>query len=191
MISTLGQGATLYILDKGNKSKKPELKIGVVESVSTPQPKNPIGSPIGYPYATGCTNPDTVVDVKVKAGEESLEFQKIPSNLSMATIGNIIICDSREEALTAVDNFYRNSKRMLDEREYHEAVVSACDGMFAQLNPAYAKDKERDTAIESLRNEMAVMQEDFRARLSELKTLLSVYGHPQQEPRREPSSSKK
>lgn len=178
MFSTLGPGATLYILDKGNKSKRPELKIGVVESVSTPQPK----SPLGYPYNTGCTSPDTVVDIKAKVGEESLEFQRIPSNLSTATIGNVVVSDSRDEALTAVDNFYRNSKRMLDEKEYHEAVVSACDGMFAQLNPAYAKDKERDTAIESLRTEMASMQQNFQGMFSELKTLLSVYGPSRQEP---------
>lgn len=167
MFSTLRQGAAIYILDKG---ENPQLKIGQVESVTTPAPR------IAMPnYAGVAFNNDMVIDIKVKADGETFDFQKIPISLSSATIGNMVVCDNRDDALTAVDNFMQNSRQILDNIEYHKKVVEACDGMLVQLNPAYAKDKERDTAIESMKSEMAEIRGEFRGAISEIKNLLSLY----------------
>ena len=170
MFSTLRQGASIYILDKGNKNKEPKLSIGQVESVTAPQPR----VSVGYPYSINNSN-DTVIDIKVKVNDDILDFQKMPTNLSFATIGNVVISDNREDAINAVDNFYQNSKRILEDVSYHEQVVKACDEMMTMLNPAYAKDKERDTAIESLQKQVACVQDEFRGALSEIKNILSMY----------------
>lgn len=167
MFSTLRQGAAIYILDKG---ENPQLKIGQVESVSTPQPK------INIPNYTGMAfNNDMTVDIKVKADGEIYDFQKIPISLSSAPIGNVIICDNRDDALSAVDSFMQNSRQILENIDYHKKVVEACDEMLVQLNPAYAKDKERDTAIESMKKEMTEIRGEFRGAISEIKSLLSLY----------------
>lgn len=167
MFSTLRQGAPIYILDKG---ENPQLKIGQVESVTTPTPR------ISMPNYTGMAfNNDMVIDIKVKADGETFDFQKVPINLSSATIGNMVVCDNRDEALTAVDNFMQTSRQILENIDYHKKVVEACDKMLVQLNPAYAKDKERDTAIESMKTEMAEIRGEFRGAISEIKSLLSLY----------------
>lgn len=162
MFSTLRQGASIYILDKG---KNPQLKIGQVESVSTPQPRI---SSYGY-------NTDMVMDIKVKVEDETLDFQKLPINMSSAPIGNLVVCDNRDEILAAVDNFMQNSKQILENIDYHKTVVEACDKMLIQLNPGYAKDRERDTAIESVKAELAEVRGEFRGAISEIKNLLSLY----------------
>lgn len=167
MFSTLRQGAAVYILDKG---ENPQLKIGQVESVSAPQPKITVPN-----YAGMAFNNEMTVDIKVKVDNEALDFQKIPTNLSIAPLGNIVISDNRDDMLTAVDTFMHNSQQILDNIEYHKKVVQACDGMLVQLNPAYAKDKERDSAIEAMRNEMTEIRGEFRGAISEIKNLISLY----------------
>lgn len=168
MFSTLRQGAAIYILDKG---ENPQLKIGQVESVTAPQPK------IVIPNYTGMAfNNDMTIDIKVKVdGDTILDFQKVPVSLSSATIGNMVVCDNRDDALAAVDSFMQNSRQILENIDYHKKVVEACDGMLVQLNPAYAKDKERDTAIESMKKEMTEIRGEFRGAISEIKSLLSLY----------------
>lgn len=167
MFSTLRQGSAIYILDKG---ENPQLKIGQVENVSIPQPK------VSIPNYTGMAfNNETVVDIKVKVDNDVLDFQKIPTNLSVAPIGNIVISDNRDDMLSSVDAFMQNSRQILENIDYHKKVVEACDGMLVKLNPAYAKDKERDTAIESVKAEMAEIKNEFRGAISEIKNLLALY----------------
>lgn len=172
MFSTLRQGAAIYILDKG---ENPQLKIGQVESVTPPQPK------IAIPNYTGMAFNEMTIDIKVKVDNETLDFQKIPTNISIAPLGNIVISDNRDDMLTAVDAFMQNSRQILENIDYHKKVVDACDNMLVKLNPAYAKDKERDTAIEGMKSEMAEIRGEFRGAISEIKNLLSLY-LPKQHP---------
>lgn len=168
MFSTLRQGAAIYILDKG---ENPQLKIGQVESVTAPQPK------VAIPNYTGLAfNNDMTIDVKVKVDNETMDFQKLPTSLSTANIGNLVISDNRDDMLTAVDSFMQNSRQILENIDYHKKVVEACDSMLVQLNPIYAKDKERDNAIEGMKNEMAEIRNEFRGAISEIKNLFQVYG---------------
>lgn len=167
MFSTLRQGAAIYILDKG---ENPQLKIGQVENVTSPQPK------INIPNYTGLAfNNEMTIDIKVKVDNETLDFQKIPTNLSVAPLGNLVISDNRDDMLTAVDAFMQNSRQILDNISYHRKVVEASDKMLVQLNPAYAKDKERDSAIKDLKSEIAEIRDEFRGAVSEIKNLLSIY----------------
>lgn len=167
MFSTLRQGAAIYILDKGDN---PQLKIGQVESVSAPQPKVTIPNYTGMAF-----NNETTIDIRVKVDNEMLDFQKIPTNLSVAPLGNIVISDNRDDMLTAVDGFMQNSRQILENIDYHKKVVEACDSMLVKLNPAYAKDKERDHAIDTLKAEIAEVRGEFRGAVSEIKNLLSLY----------------
>ncbi|WP_279148524.1 hypothetical protein [Segatella bryantii] len=42
--------------------------------------------------------------------------------------------------------------------EKHKAAISAYENILKQLNPVYAKEQERDSAIESLTQQMGSMQ---------------------------------
>lgn len=162
MFSTLRQGASIYILDKG---ENPQLKIGQIESVSAPQPR--------VAYYTQAN--DYTVDIRVRVDNETLDFQKVPTGLSSAPIGNIVLCDNRDDAISAVDAFMQNSQQILNNLDYHKKVVQACDDMLVKLNPAYAKDKERDGAIEELKGEIGEIRNEFRGAVSEIKSLFQMY----------------
>lgn len=84
MFGSLKQGNICYILIKG---EKPILKIGTVESVSNPMPKYPTYNP-SVPFGA---QQETVIDAKIKAGEEVMEFQKLPTNVEVFTYPNVIV----------------------------------------------------------------------------------------------------
>ena len=84
MFGSLKQGNICYILIKG---EKPILKIGTVESVSNPMPKYPTYNP-SVPFGA---QQETVIDAKIKAGEEVMEFQKLPTNVEVFTYPNAVV----------------------------------------------------------------------------------------------------
>lgn len=90
MFGSLKQGNICYILIKG---EKPILKIGTVESVSNPMPKYPTYNP-SVPFGA---QQETVIDAKIKAGEEVMEFQKLPTNVEVFTYSNAIYRTRRKQ----------------------------------------------------------------------------------------------
>ena len=91
MFQSLRQSNLFYILQKG---ETPALKVGQVVSVSNPQPKYGQYVP-GQAFGQ---NMETVVDVTVKVGEETMEFKQLPANLSIANFGQngVVVSESRE-----------------------------------------------------------------------------------------------
>ena len=147
MFQGLRQGGMFYILDKGEDMR---LKIGQVVSVSNPQPKN---NQFGAPYAYGAQN-ETFVDVKVKVGEETVDFKQLNANHNIANSGNVVVSDSREAMSAEVEGLLRNSKQIIESVPYHERVVSSCDVMLRELNPQFAKEKEQEEKIGALEQRM-------------------------------------
>jgi len=154
MFSALRQGAPLYILEKG---ETPNIKIGQVESVTQPRPKYATYNP-----ALGITgNMETIVDITVKINGDKKEYIGIPSNLSIHGYGDIVISESREAMISEVDGMLQTSKSILESVDYHKKMVSMCEEMLKQLNPAYAKEQERDGAIDSLKNEVETLRKEI------------------------------
>ena len=134
MFSGLRQQSLFYILEKG---QNPNLKIGNVTAVSNPQPKFnqfPSTQPFGQT--------ETVVDITVKVGEQTMEFKQLPSNLSIANSGTVVVSDSREAMTAEVEAMLASSKQILESIPYHQGVVAACDGMMTLLNPQIAKERK-------------------------------------------------
>lgn len=136
MFSALRQGSALYVLDtKG----KPTLRKGMVQSVSAPK------------YQQFTMSPEMTVDITVKFDDgETNEYKQMPSALSVASMGNIIIAESRELMSQEVENILRNSKNIIDHVDYHKEVVAACEQMLVALNPSFAKEKETDERLSKL-----------------------------------------
>lgn len=161
MFSAQRKDGIIYILEKKDK---PTLKIGKVESVSTPMPK----------YNTAYGSGEMVVDVTVKVEDETIDFKGLPATQSMASYGNgnTIISESREAMSAEVESMMRTSQCILDSIDYHKTVVVECDTMLRTLNPTVAKERERDEKIGSLEIRMNGMCEKLEDMMSMLSRAL-------------------
>lgn len=163
MFSGLRQNSLFYILEKGDTVS---LKIGQVVSVSNPQPKYNQYQPL-QPYA----QPETTVDIKVKIGDETLDFKQLPSNLSIVNFGQngMVVSESKEAMCAEVEAMLRNSNSILDSIPYHKKVITSCDEMLRQLNPQFAKEKEQEEKIGVLEQKMGGIE----STLSQMMGMLS------------------
>ena len=163
MFGSLKQGSICYILIKG---EKPILKIGTVESVSNPMPKYPTYNP-SVPFGA---QQETVIDAKIKASEEVMEFQKLPTNVEVFTYSsaNAIVSDKKEAILSEVENMIQTSRQIVESRDYHQSVIESCDNILKQLNPQFAKEKQQEEKIGSLESEVKSLKGD----LNDIKSLL-------------------
>lgn len=166
MFSGIRQGNLFYILEKGEDLN---LKIGQVISVSNPQPKyNQFNATNAF------SQPEMVVDVKVKVGEESLDFKQLSANMNIANSGNVVVSDSKEAMSAEVEGLLRNSKHIIESVPYHERVVSSCDVMLRELNPAFAKEKEQEEKIGALEKRMGHIDGKLEKVLELLSDTVSI-----------------
>ena len=166
MFSGLRQAGMFYILEKGDEMN---LKIGQVVSVSNPQPKyNQFGTPN---YGA---HPEMVVDVKVKVGEEVMEFKQLGANMNIANSGNVVVSDSKEAMSAEVEGMMRNSKQIIESIPYHEKVIISCDAMLRDLNPAFAKEKEQEEKMSMLEGEVTGIKETLGEMMNMLSSALGT-----------------
>jgi hypothetical protein len=168
MFSGLRQNSLFYILEKGEAVT---LKIGQVVSVSNPQPKYN-----QYQSLQHYNQPETTVDVKVKVGDETMDFKQLPSGLSIVNFGQngMVVSESREAMSAEVEAMLRNSNSIIDSLPYHKKVIACCDEMLRQLNPQFAKEKEQEEKIGVLEQKMGGIENT----LSQMMGMLSkAVGH--------------
>jgi len=160
MFSALNQGSLVYILDKTNNLK---LKVGEVVGVSQPKFNN-----TGFNTQN---NNQTFVDIKIKIDGNVNEFNSIPSTYSLVSYnnGHIIISETKQGLQTEVETILQNSKQVLDNIETYKNNIKECEDILKELNPQFAKDKERDDKISSLSNEVL----DIKSTLDKIVTMLS------------------
>ena len=162
MFQNLRQGNTLYILEK---SETPKLKIGEVVSVGAPTPvynTQTAGLTMGF-------QPKMEVLVRAKVDDKEGDFAHLPTDKSVHDYGTMIVADNREAMLSEVDSMKQRSQHILETVDYHKEVVEVCDDMLKALNPNYAKERERDEAIDSLNDRMTGIE----AELSKVVKLLT------------------
>ena len=147
MFQGLRTNSLFYVLDKG---ENPNLRIGQVVSVSNPQTKYPT-------FNNGFTPQpmETVVDVKVKLGDEEVDFKQLPANGQIANDKNLVVSDNKDAMSAEVDAMLRQSKAILDSVDYNKRVVESCEGMLQQLNPQIAKEKEQAEKINKLEGKVS------------------------------------
>ena len=147
MFQGLRTNSLFYVLDKG---ENPNLRIGQVVSVSNPQTK--------YPSFNNGFTPqpmETVVDEKVKLGDEEVDFKQLPANGQIANDKNLVVSDSKDAMSSEVDAMLRQSKAILESVDYNKRVVESCEGMLQQLNPQIAKEKEQTEKINKLEGKVS------------------------------------
>ena len=147
MFQGLRTNSLFYVLDKG---ENPNLRVGQVVSVSNPQTKYPTFNNGFTPHPM-----ETVVDVKVKLGDEEVDFKQLPANGQIANDKNLVVSDNKDAMSAEVDAMLRQSKAVLESVDYNNRVVESCEGMLQQLNPQIAKEKEQTEKINKLEGKVS------------------------------------
>lgn len=167
MFSNARQGGLFYILSKG---EKPTLKIGQVESFSAPVPKYPTYNP-NVPFGQQAT--EMIMDIKVKCGDEVIDFQKLPANGEMFAYPNVIVSEKKEAIISEVEAMMQTSKQIVESVSYHNSVIESCDSILKELNPQFAKEKQQEDRINSLEQEVKSVKDglgDIKSLLIEMNT---------------------
>lgn len=162
MFSGLRQGSALFILDK---SGEPKVVTGYVHKLNGPYPMYKTFNPA----VSFGTNMQTLVDITVRIGNEEKEITGVPSTSTIHSSGDYVISESKEGMISEVDAMMQNSKNILASIDQHKANITSCEKILKELNPVYAKEQERDEAIESLTEQMNSMQ----GILARLETMLA------------------
>lgn len=168
MFQGVRQNSILYILETTDDGLK--VQIGDVVSVSNPQPRYNQFS--GTP--TFGTQPEMVVDIKVKIGDDEMDFKQLGANQTIANSNNVIVSDSREAINAEVDSLVAKSKRHIEAIPYHEKIIETSVNAKKITDPQFAKEKEQEAKIGALEERMG----DIDDKLSRMYDLLSdTLGH--------------
>lgn len=162
MFSGLRQGSTLYVLDK---TTDPKVVTGYVQRISAPHPMYKTYNPA----VSFGTNMQTVVDIVVKIDNEEKEFVGVPSVNVIHSYGDYVIAETKENMIQEVDAMMQNSRSIVDSVEQHKKNIEACESILKQLNPVYAKEQQRDEAIDNISGRIDRM-EDVLTRLESMLT---------------------
>lgn len=133
MFSSLSQGTIVYILDK---TESPKLKYGEVVGVSAPK----------------FQAMNTVVDLKINMDGNVQDFSNIPSNNTIVSYNNgkITISETKQGLSSEVESSLQNRKQILNNIEQYKKDVVYYEEILKELNPQFAKDKERDDRLNNL-----------------------------------------
>ena len=134
MFSALSQGSSVYILDK---TSSPKYSIGEVVGVSQPK--------INY-------NGQSTVDLRVNVDNSVQEFSNLLSINSISTYngGKIIISETKQGIQNEVESILDNSRKIISNIDIYKQNINDCEEILKQLNPQFAKDKERDDRLFNL-----------------------------------------
>ena len=150
MFSALNQGSPIYIIDKtdGLKYKTGEV-VGVVQ-----------GNVFGGTFGTNTFAPAGTVTLKVKVDNNVIDYPELPLNGSVMSYNNgaTIVCETKQGLITELENTLQQTKQILAERPKYEQIVSDCESLLKEINPVFAKDKERDDRINSLDTKVTSME---------------------------------
>lgn len=133
MFSSLQQGSTVYILDK---TDKPILKFGEVIGVSAPKFQSMM----------------SVIDLKLNIDGITQDYSNIPSQNTIVSYNNgkIVISESKQGLINEVESMLQNSKSIVNNIEVYKQNILQCEDILKELNPQFAKDKERDDRLNNL-----------------------------------------
>ena len=134
MFSALTQGSSVYILDK---TSSPKYSIGEVVGVSQPK--------INF-------NGQSTVDLRVNVDNTTQEFSNLLSINSINTYngGKVIISETKQGIQNEVESILDNSRKILSNIDVYKQNVQDCEEILKQLNPQFAKDKDRDDRLFNL-----------------------------------------
>ena len=150
MFSVLSRGSLVYIVDKTDGLK---YKAGEVVDVTQSNP---------FSGAFGTTNfaPNGTVTLKIKLEGNVIDYPEAPANGSVASYNNgmTVVCETKQAAITEIENTLQHTKQILANVDKYKQLVEDCENVLKELNPVFAKDKERDDRINGLDSKVTSME---------------------------------
>lgn len=168
MFKNLRQGQSLYILHKENKLYH---EIATIVSVDNLRAKSPIPGMI--PYA----QQEMLVDIKAKIGSDNLTLPAVPADLIITDYKPsngeklVLSCDLATFN-SEINSIMQQSKQELARTDHNKSVIEGCEKMLVVLNPEFAREKERESEMANMRNEMSELKGTNEKLMSMMKELL-------------------
>lgn len=158
MFSALGQGSFVYIVDKTDGLK---YKTGEIISTSS---NNLFNGTFGSSNFT----PNGKINLKIRVDNNVIDYPEAPLNGSVASYnnGNILVCETKQNAITEIERILREAKHILENRTSYEKQVNECEAVLKDINPVFAKDKEFDDRINNLNTRFSNMEDKLDKVLS-------------------------
>lgn len=157
MFQSLRPNSQIYVFYKG---ENPRLERGYVVNQPTVRPKYQVPASFGQN--------ETVVDIVIKVGGSTINFNSLPSNVDMAdSFSNgesIVVSDSREAMNAEILSIKQKSNDIINSIEYHKKLINICDSMLSELNPEFAEKRAQQDEINTLRAQM----NEMTARMNDL-----------------------
>lgn len=119
-------------------------------------------------------NLQTVVDIVVKVDDDKKEFVGVPSTATIHSYGDYVISESKDSMIDEVSAMMENSKSIISNVEQHKSNITACEKILKELNPVYAKEQERDEAIDNISGRMSRIEEALARLESRFGTQVSA-----------------
>lgn len=119
-------------------------------------------------------NLQTVVDIVVKVDDDKKEFVGVPSTATIHSYGDYVISESKDSMIDEVSAMMENSKSIISNVEQHKSNIAACEKILKELNPVYAKEQERDEAIDNISGRMSRIEEALARLESRFGTQVSA-----------------
>ena len=145
MFKDLKNGFQVCLLDKSQKT--PVYKIGNVVSVSAPRldsrpmPPGQIPSPMMYS--------ERVIDLTVECDGQTNTYV-VQENANVASIASLTLACSVEPILNEVRAIHKTSTDIIASVDRHKEVVTKCEDILKELNPAYADSKAQNQRIDKI-----------------------------------------
>lgn len=149
MFSSLRNGAPISVLNKNEI----EVEIGEVVSVSQPTPQYNLA------YQNGMVQqPKMLVDVRAKIGDQTVDFQKLPSDQSIADCNGMVVSESKDAIVNEVAAMEKISQSILSSMDRHNEIVGKCHSLLEELNPERKREAERVREITDLKSEVGELK---------------------------------
>ena len=152
MFQALTQGAVIPVLFKN----VPKVVDGKVVSVNTHMPTYNPNQPMAL-----LNGP--VTDITVQVDNETFPFASLPANGIMANFPDkgYFIATDKSAILREIENMQSASKQALEQVPAHQKMVRECDALLLSLQPEKQKEAKQAQEIESLKSQMAAMDDKF------------------------------
>lgn len=151
MFQSVRPNSQIYILHKGNPMR---YETGYVTNQPIPKPKYSIPQTFGQPQ-------ELIVDLVVKVGDATLNFNGIPANLDIADSysggESIVISTSREAMNAEVLSTKQKSIDAINNMDFHKDMVTQCDEILGLLNPEYAEKQTQREELNNMKSQLDIL----------------------------------
>ena len=70
----------------------------------------------------------------------------------------LLLQETKQCVITEIENILQQTKQILADRHKYEKLANDCEDILKDVNPVFAKDKERDERINSLDGKVTSME---------------------------------